>query len=228
MQTTPSSITSTVKETQPGSGKVSRRRLFFLAATAAVASGLGIALGGTLRFQAVPVGQVPLFKPQQDFPPLAEWPPEVPSAEHHEFDTRWEDEVSSPQLIYNDRLSTELESHEANEDDFNSAQYAFEEPLVAEEIPSPMPADFVEEDGTQDATNMGLAEETLPPVISTNTEELDNKADFSPPQVDDDTASSTDISPRFNKQPASELQFTDGPVIISPEESIPSPDVLSD
>ncbi len=230
MQITPSSVTSPVKDTQPNSGKVSRRRLFFLAATATVASSLGIALGGTLRFQVVPVSQAaPLFKPQQDFPPLAEWPPEIPPEAHRDFDASWEnDEAPSSQLIYNDRLSTELEGYEASEDDFSSTEYASdEETLVPADMPSPIPADFSREDGTQDVTNMVFEEETLPPLVSTNTGELDHEAVHSPPQLED-TVPLTDTSPWFNKQPASELQFTDGPIIISPEEPIPSSNVLSD
>lgn len=230
MQITPSSTTPTVKETQPSSGKVSRRRLFSLAVTATVASSIGIALGGTLRFQVGSVSQVPIFQPQQDFPPLTEWPPELPkvqSPEHHEFDTRWEeDEAVLPQLIYDDRLNIESENYEIGPDDFSSTEYASEAPSVPDELPSPTPADFIEENETQDMTNTVFEEEELPPVVLTN-EDIDNEAVPSPPQ-EEDAAPSTDTPAWFNKRPISEFQLTDGPVIISPEQPIPPPDTLSD
>ncbi|ESA35430.1 hypothetical protein N836_12045 [Leptolyngbya sp. Heron Island J] len=228
MQITPSSLQPTAKDTPPGASKVSRRRLFFLAATAAVASGLGIALGGTLRFQVVPVSQapLPLFKPQQDFPPLAEWPPEVPSADrYNDFDTRWEDIAPAPQLIYNDRRSADFDNHTTSEDDYDSTEFNSEVPLTPSEIPSPIPANLGE-DETQDVTDEFFEEESLPPVVSTQTGKLEGES-TSTPQTGN-PASLTDTPPWLNKRPASEFQFTESPIIISPEDTPPLNNVLSD
>lgn len=93
---------STVKDSASQSGRTSKRRWIFLITTALVGSGMGLALGSTVRFHMVGVGQAsPLFKPQQDFPPLAEWPPEVSlDPSYGNLDTRWEAEPKVPQLVY--------------------------------------------------------------------------------------------------------------------------------
>ena len=226
MQITPSSLKPTQTDTSLGASKVSRRRLFFLAATAAVASGLGVALGSTLRFQVVPVSQAPLFKPQQDFPPLAEWPPEIPPVDHYdELDTYWEDIAPVPQLIDNERRSTNLEGYTNSQNDYDSTEFHSEPPLTPSEIPSPIPANLGE-DNTQDVTDEFLEEEVLPPVGSTQTEELENES-VSTPQVESPEPL-TDTPPWLNKRPASEFQFTESPIIISPEDASSLNNVLSD
>ena len=219
----PPSVKSTVDTSTPRSGRISRRRLFFLVATAATASSLGIALGGTLRFQVLPVGQAPLFKPQQDFPPLAEWPPEVPSAkELNDLDTNW-NETPPPQLVYNERPTREIETEDVSEDIYDLEEQTAEDVITPEAIPDSAATDDLNtESDPQSLTDEVFDQEALPPVVSTNTGELDNTSiDSAPP---DNGVPATEDRPWFDKQPASESQFTDGPVIIFPEESIPSPE----
>ena len=224
MQITPSSLKPTQTDTSLGTSKVSRRRLFFLAATAAVASGLGIALGGTLRFQVVPVSQAPLFKPQQDFPPLAEWPPEIPPADHYdEFDTYWEDVAPVPRLIHDERRSTDLEDYTDSPEDYD-APYS-EPPLAPSEIPSTIPVNLGE-DNTQNVADEFFEEEGLPPVGSTQAEELETES-VNTPQTETPIPL-TDTPTWLNKEPASEFQFTESPIIISPEDASPLSNVLSD
>ncbi|NEP54511.1 MAG: hypothetical protein F6K65_39245, partial [Moorea sp. SIO3C2] len=77
----------------PRIGRISRRRLFFLLATAAVASASGIVFGSTIRFQIASLGQsTRLFNPDQDFPPLAEWPPDIPESDESIY-LHWNDEA---------------------------------------------------------------------------------------------------------------------------------------
>ncbi|MBX2866238.1 MAG: hypothetical protein KTR27_22020 [Leptolyngbyaceae cyanobacterium MAG.088] len=232
----PPSVKSTAKPTKSESEKGSRRRLFFLLTTAAIASSLGIALGSTLRFQVVPVSQASLFKPQQDFPPLEAWPPEVPSAKQDKFDANWDNEAPTPQLVYNDPYNEQpyLEEDaydEGHEDTYDEEPYISEESFIQEDITNPNPAAFLNEDGS--ISNETFEEERLLPEAENSTEELSNDFDvIESPQVDD-SMSVTDTSQRFNKQPLSDSQFsdsqfTDGPVITSPDISIPSSDLSSD
>ncbi|MEO0397519.1 MAG: hypothetical protein AAF243_16250 [Cyanobacteria bacterium P01_A01_bin.137] len=220
----PPSVKSTVDTSTPQSGRLSRRCLFFLVATAAAASGLGIALGSTLRFQVLPVGQAPLFKPQQDFPPLAEWPPEVPSVKKlNDIDTNW-NETPQPQLVYNERPTQEIEVEAVSDDIYGTEGQAAEDVITSEETADSATAtDSNIENEPQRLTDEVFDQETLPPVVSTNTGELDTGAITDGAPLDND-APATENSPWFDKQPASESQFTDGPVIIFPEESIPSPE----
>jgi hypothetical protein len=233
MQIMPSSVQSTTKHTKSESSKTSRRRLFSLLATAAVASGLGIALGSTLRFQVGPVSQAPLFKPQQDFPPLEEWPPALPSVEHNEFDTNWNNEAHSPQLVYNDHYTDQSYTEIEEVKNYNGSAYLYaeeqhapEETLILEELPSPSPATFSNEDGTITDDEV-FQESTLPPVTSTSAGELDDDSDvINTPQLND-VPSTEEAPPWFKKQPLSNPEFsapplTDAPVIISPEISTPS------
>jgi len=225
MQLMPPSVKSTVDASTPQSGRLSRRRLFFLVATAAAASGLGMALGGTLRFQVLPVGQAPLFKPQQDFPPLAEWPPEVPSVKKlNDIDTNW-NETPPPQLVYNEQPTQEIEVEAVNDDIYDTEDQTAEDISTSEETAdSATASDSNRENEPQTLTDEVFDQEELPPVVSTNTGELDNGTAVTDGTPLDSGVPATETSPWFDKQPASESQFTDGPVIIFPEESIPSPE----
>ncbi len=238
MQTMPSPVKSTSKHTQSESGKVSRRRLFSLLATAIAASSLGIALGSTLRFQVVPGSQASLFKPQQDFPPLEEWPPEVPTTGTDKFDTNWDHEIPPSQLVYNDHHNappyTEVENaenYDSSENFYDDGQDIRKETLVPEAPPSSTSAIFRHADGT--ITDEVSDEEISPPMVSTISGESDSDGSKTP-QLDDNNVSPASETPHwFNKQPLSDSQFSDsqftnGPVISSPEISIPPYDLPSD
>lgn len=220
----PPSVKSTLDASTPQSGRISRRRLFFLVATAAAASGLGMTLGGTLRFQVLPVGQAPLFKPQQDFPPLAEWPPEIPSAkELDDIDTDWS-ETPPPQLVYDERPTQTIEVEAVSDDIYGAEEQTAEDVITPEETAgSATASDSNMENEPQTPADEVFDQEGLPPVVSTNTGELNNGATTDGAPLDNGVPA-TENSPWFNKQPASESQFTDGPVIIFPEESITSPE----
>lgn len=234
MQMMPPPVKPTATDPKSQSGRVSRRRLFSLVATAAVASGLGIALGSTLRFQVLPVGEAPLFKPQQDFPPLAEWPPQVPSAtEREDLDTRWTEETPPPQLVYNERSSDVVESYNVGTVEEDNADAT--EVIPTSELPDPVPTKLVNENNAQDITtditNEVFDTDRIPPVVSSSTSagELDDAAPEAMEGIAvDNNASTVDRNPWFNKQPASESQFADGPVIIYPENSSPDSEVVSD
>ncbi|MBT9310720.1 hypothetical protein [Leptothoe kymatousa] len=103
MQMIPPPAKPTVQSFKSQTGNGAKRRWIFLGATATVASVIGIALGSTVRFQVASGEVAPLFKPQQDFPPLAEWPPAVPSEQdnNRELDA-WDRVTEVPQLVYND------------------------------------------------------------------------------------------------------------------------------
>ncbi len=226
MQLMPPSVKSTVDTSTPQSGRLSRRRLFFLVATAAAASGLGMALGGTLRFQVLPVGQAPLFKPQQDFPPLTEWPPEAPSVKKLDddaIDTSW-NETPQPQLVHNERPTPEIEVEAVSDDIYDTDEQTVEDVITSEESAEPATVtESTTENDPQNLTDEVFDQEALPPVVSTNRGELDNGVTTDGTPFDNGAPANED-SPWFDKQPASESQFTDGPVIILPEESIQSPE----
>ncbi|MBT9315463.1 hypothetical protein [Leptothoe spongobia] len=224
----PPSVKPIVKDSTSRSGRVPKRRLFSLIATAAVASGLGVTLGSTLRFQVLPVGQAPLFQPQQDFPPLAEWPPQVPdSTEHEDFDVDWDDEMPQSQLVYNEApISSDVEAYdEVDADLYQEKTDVLKEPVLLEDSPIPISGTLGDEDVTQDITDEAFEEEALPPVVAPNIGEPDSEVDSQPLEITD---SVTESYPWFDKRPVSESQFTDGPVIISPDGPVPSPDLLSD
>lgn len=224
MQIIPPPVKSTVK--------VSKRRLFSLIATAAVASSLGIAMGSSLRFQVLPTGQTPRFKPQQDFPPLAKWPPQIPRPTMRDsFDTNWENEPSPPQLVYDDTPRVEIESYDDSSELYSDEEYS-PDIATSEDVPTtPILPTLSNEDDIQSNINDGFEDESLTPVVSTNTNtgELENDSDLiDEPQIDY-TPSMTETPPWFNKEPMSESHFTtDGPVIISPDQSIPSSNLRSD
>lgn len=223
----PPSVKSTVKDSTPQSGRVSKRRMFSLVATAAVASGLGITLGSTLRFKVLSVGQTPLFKAQQDFPPLAEWPPQLPkSAEYDDFDTNWDDETPQPQLVYNDYPARDIEAYEnLNEDAYIEAEPVPEASVLLEDSSSSISGTVSGEDVIQDIADAASEDAALPPIVSTSTGDLDQELDGTSLEITD---SVTESYPWFNKRPVSESEFTDGPVIITPDESVPSSESLSD
>lgn len=103
-------------------GRGAKQRLVSLLATAALASCVGVVLGSTMRFHMAAVGKsTPLFQPQQDFPPLAEWPPAIPlTSGYGDFDTLWAEEESEvPQLVYRELPS----STEASFDAFSDENY---------------------------------------------------------------------------------------------------------
>lgn len=230
MQITPPSVKPTVKSTEPSSGRVSRRRLISLLVTAAVASFSGIALGSSLRFKMGPVSQAPLFKPQQDFPPLAEWPPKVPlGLERDELDTYWEEAPPSPQLVYDTPYDEDIEiieNSDGNSGFYTTDDYALEEDLTLEESSSPTPATVSV--GNDTLPEEVFEEETSPSVISTNTDELDNDPDSLESSDMSAPVSAGDPPPWFDKQPLSESKFTDGPVIVSPDALDPLSDFGSD
>lgn len=212
--------------------KVSKRQLFSLLATATVASSLGIAMGSSLRFQVLPTGQTPRFKPQQDFPPLAKWPPQTPKPTMRDsFDTNWENEPSPPQLVYDNTPRVDVESYDDSPEPYSDEEYS-PDIATSEDVPTTpaLPA-LSNEDDIQGNIDNGFEDESLTPVVSTNTNtgELKNDSDFiDEPQIDY-TPSMTEPPPWFNKEPMSESHFiTDGPVIISPDQSIPSSNLRSD
>ncbi len=223
MQIMPLSVKPTVETPKPQSGWVSKRRLFFLVATAAVASSLGMALGGSFRFQVVNVGQTPLFKPQQDFPPLAEWPPEVPSAQELDHQEPSWDEAPPPQLVYNEwPTDDEVE----NNDVYEQVAPAPEEPISQDILPSQdmIDAETSSIENTPQNFVDGVSEgESLVPVISTSTGNLDEAPVDDEPLLAGDTPPERGNGPQFSKQPASEAQFIDSPHGSAPEEPIPSP-----
>ncbi|MBE9066811.1 hypothetical protein IQ260_09115 [Leptolyngbya cf. ectocarpi LEGE 11479] len=200
----------------PQSNKGSRRRLLFLVATATIAGSTGIALGSALRFQVVPVGQAPLFKPQQDFPPSAKWPPPLPTtAEPERFDTNWGDQTSPSQLVYNDHLDGDAETYGL------SAGDAFE----GVSTPDSSAASLTTLDGeeqVQDSTRQTFENDILPD--PTQSEELEHSAEaVDEVSLEEGPSSAADnTTPWANKQSVSEFQFSDGPIIITPEPSIPT------
>ncbi|MEM7062377.1 MAG: hypothetical protein AAF572_04345 [Cyanobacteria bacterium P01_B01_bin.77] len=199
----------------PQPNKGSRRRLLFLVATATVAGSTGIALGSALRFQVVPVGQAPLFKPQQDFPPLAKWPPQLPpTAEPERFNTNWEDETSPSQLVYNDQIDGEVEPYGLSTDN------AFEDVPTPDSSAASL-ATLDNEELEQDRTSEAFESNVLPD--PNQSEEFEHNAEaVEDVSLEGDTSSTVDnTTPWANKQSISEFQFSDGPIIITPEQSIP-------
>ena len=93
---------------------------------------------------------------------------------------------------------------------------------------NPIPATLSSGDEVQDITDDVFEEESSPPVVSTNTGELDSKPNFIDEPPINYTLPLTETPPWRNKRPASESQLTDGPIIISPEDPIPSSDSLLD
>ncbi|MEM9265552.1 MAG: hypothetical protein AAGA46_08515 [Cyanobacteria bacterium P01_F01_bin.13] len=225
----PPSFKPTVGNIKPQSGRRPRRRLLFLGATAAIASSLGVGLGSALRFQ-MPVGQSPLFKPQQDFPPLAEWPPQIPPAtELDDFGTDWEKFSPSSQLVYNDRPDEEAEVYELDEEPSLDEKQDVENLARTEEnFPNPIPVTLDRTDSVQDTTDE-VFEDGLTPVVSASTGELDDElTPIDTPQIDNGTPAPHDIDSWFDKQPASKTQFSDGPALIAPDELSPFPEPSSD
>lgn len=204
--------------------------MFFLAATAAVACGLGIALGSSLRFQVLSVSQTPLFKPQQDFPPLAEWPPQVPlPKKSSDFDRNWENAASSTKLDYDDNPVTSVEPYDTSKDVLLAVEddgHPLEEASLSETSP-----DFSTELGDRDNNAQDIASEDsneapLPPIVSTETGEFNAELEFVDELPIDHNSTIIDTPPWFNKTPVSDGQLTDGPIIITPDESIPASNVL--
>ncbi len=225
MQIIPPSVEPTPEDRTPQSGRRPRRRLIFLGGTAAVASGLGIGLGSALRFQ-MPASQAPLFKPQQHFPPLAKWPPQIPLASERDFlDTDWEAIPSPHRLVYNAPSSEELEDYELEQDVYSDETQGLERDIILEEnISNPIPTTVKAPDITDDGF-----EPELSSVVSTHAEDRDNEsAPMDELQIDNTSDPSPDIDAWFDKRPISETQFSDGPVIIAPNESILSPEGISD
>lgn len=223
MQITPPSVEPNPENRTPQSGKRPRRRLIFLGGTAAIASGLGIGLGSALRFQ-MPVGQAPLFKPQQHFPPLAEWPPQIPLASERDFlDTDWDVIPSPQQLVYNAAPSEE--DYGLEQDAYLDEAQVLEGDIVLEEnLSNPIPTTL----GATDITDDGFEPE-LSSVVSPPAADRDNdSAPVDEPQTGNTSAQSADIDAWFDKRPISETQFSDGPVIIAPNELLPSPEGISD
>ncbi|MEM1238244.1 MAG: hypothetical protein AAGI45_00230 [Cyanobacteria bacterium P01_H01_bin.26] len=227
----PPFVKQTQKDSRSQSGKGSRRRLSFLKATAAVASGLGIALGSTLRFQVLSTDQTTLFKPQQDFPPLAEWPPEIPPEPHHGHFDSWENETFQPDLI--DREPTrDIENYQLDSTADREGDYAEDysvEDAIAPDVPGPTPATFDNEFTPPGATGSEDPDttDTLPPEAPTEAREFEPAPDAAP-GIEDDSA--TDAQTWFDKQAASDYPFSNGPVIISPdtEASDAPPDLPTD
>ncbi|MEM1255330.1 MAG: hypothetical protein AAGI69_23075 [Cyanobacteria bacterium P01_H01_bin.21] len=213
----PPSVQATTKDSTSNASSVSRWRLVFLLVTATVASGLGIALGSTLRFQVLSVSEASFFKPQQDFPPLAEWPPQVPLAkEHVDFETDWENEIPTQPLIYNDFPGEDAES--IPDDRIYGEDYAPEAAITSDIVSDPAPAGLDDEDTTQDTTVEVLDDESSPPVVSTSTGDLEDESDSIDELSNDEDSLTTPSPPWFDKQPASEAQFRDTPLIISPDD----------
>ena len=187
-------------------------------------------MGSTLRFQGLPDGQTPRFKPQQNFPPLAKWPPKIPRpTARDDFETNWEAESLPPQLVYNDAPAVDIET-----DDFSRDIYSIDEKYSPETvaIPEDTPAvpNLSTSDGEDNATDNVFEEESLAPIVSTgpDTRELEDDPDLIEESQVDSLPETTEIPPWFDKQPVSESHFNTGaPVIISPDASIPSPNLQS-
>ncbi|MGD1948761.1 MAG: hypothetical protein ACFB14_03835 [Leptolyngbyaceae cyanobacterium] len=213
----PSSVQTATKDSTSNASGVSRWRLLFLLVTAAVASGLGIALGSTLRFQVLSVSEASLFKPQQDFPPLAEWPPQVPLAkERVDFETDWENEIPTQPLIYNDFPSENAES--IQDEGIYGKDHAPEAAIIPDIVSDPVPADLRDEDTTQDTTAEVLDDESSSPMVSTSTGDLEDESNGIDELRNDEDSLTTPPPSWFDKQPASEAQFRDTPLIISPDD----------
>ena len=211
MQIMPPSVQTNTRDQTPDAKGVSRRRLILLVATATVASGLGVVLGSTLRFQVLPVSEAPLFKPQQDFPPLAEWPPRVPMAkERTDFDANWEREAPIRSLTYNNTEEPEAVS----DDGFYGEDYAPESPVV----PDPVPSDLGSGDTAPDTTMEVFVDESLPPMVSTSTRNIENDSDDADETQASNVDSALDSLPLFDKQPVSESHLENTPLIITPDD----------
>ncbi|MGD1856435.1 MAG: hypothetical protein ACFB2W_19530 [Leptolyngbyaceae cyanobacterium] len=196
-------------------------------ATAVTAGGIGVALGSSLRFQMLSVGQTQIFKPQQDFPALAEWPPQIPTSRD---ENDWDTEAPQPQLVYSDRVSGDTEADVYGE--------TYEENLYREEESNSAPPVLTEQSSyptvgglhgdTEAPIGEGNYEAASPPAIDPiDVEPDDNVADT--PSVENSAADSiTESYPWFDKRPLSEAQFVDGPAIITPEDLTPSSEALLD
>lgn len=213
----PSSAKSTAQGSNLRSGRLSRRRLFCLGATAAAASSLGIALGSTLRFQVVPTGQAPLFQPKQDFPPLAEWPPQTPEREDLDtdwIDTEWDAAPPSPQLVYRDDI--EEPEYEYYESISETADETAASSSLESNVSEPPVADWQPETASQESAVEEIDDETASPLSATvNGDGLSAKFKDSAIAVPE---SVTDQNPWFYKQPASESQLLDTPTIAAPDQ----------
>ncbi|MEM7793951.1 MAG: hypothetical protein AAF579_05780 [Cyanobacteria bacterium P01_C01_bin.118] len=210
----------------PQTGKISKRRLFSLFATAAVASSMGIGLGSTLRFQVISVGQTPLFIPQQDFPPLAEWPPQVPlSADdaYDDVDAGWD--TSPSQLVYKEPVSTDIETDAYGEEDISP-----EQPVIVEDTTRSMVGSLGNEQGVQDIVDDAYNTDSARPFPGVSDLEESENEDIQPidaPQIEL-TEPVSESYPWFDKRPISDAEFTEGPVIIAPVNSSAVPDTSLD
>lgn len=247
MQMMPPPVKPTIKNLQSQPGRVSRRRLIFLATTALIASSFGIALGSTLRFQALSVGQAPLFKPQQDFPPLAEWPPHVPvTSEHEDFNTPWEEESAPPQLVYNEHFAQDIQDYSDYDNVDHATDYYISEDIQPSErslglMPTHSDNESVELDAT-DTDDMAVNTDLYLPSVLTNAENTgglrsepdeptdsgsspisrqDVRSDEAEVIQDNSVIQDNHDVPWFNEQPASVYPLVDVPVHTSLENTSP-------
>lgn len=225
MQISPPSVKTTVKDSTPQVGQISKRRLFFLLATAAIASSLGIGLGSTLRFQVISVGQTPLFTPQQDFPPLAEWPPQVPSS-IDDFDPGWNNDEPPSQLVYNEPpVSTDFDADTYSEEDSVSEQSVIIEDTTRPTISS-LDDENVVQDVVEEAYNT-YDERAIPELVNADKFENEDIESLDTSQIEG-PESVSESYPWFDKRPMSGAEFTDGPVIIAPVDSSTVPEASLD
>ena len=216
MQIMPSSVQTATKDSTSHASGVSKWRLVFLLVTATVASGLGIALGSTLRFQVLSVSEASLFKPQQDFPPLAEWPPQVPLAkERVDFETDWENEIPTQPLIYNNFPPENSES--ILDEGVYGEDYAPEAASIPDAASESVLSELDDEDTTQDTTVEVLDDDSSSPMVSTSTGDLEDDSNGIDELRNAEDSLATPPS-WFDKKPASEAQLRDTPVIISPDD----------
>ncbi|MEM9804477.1 MAG: hypothetical protein AAF959_04300 [Cyanobacteria bacterium P01_D01_bin.56] len=206
---------STVKDSAPQSGRISKRRWMFLTTTALVGSGMGLALGSTARFHMVSVGQAsPLFKPQQDFPPLAEWPPEVSfDPSYGDLDKRWAAEPDVPQLVYKGPPSLlEAEDNQEPVDvdastDLETEEVGLEESTIQVD-PMGVNVGNASDAAVPEGIDVLFPDDRLSSDVLADTEKLPDEL------ADEDTLESqqtplTDTYQWFQKQPASSAQPTE-------------------
>lgn len=227
MQIDSPSVKPTVEGSRLQPSKISKRRLLSLTATAIVAGVAGMALGSTFRFQAVSAGKAPLFKPQQDFPPLAEWPPQVPlPREHDERSPAWDSATPQSQLVYNDRLSAQDYGSDSYDDggefstdygDFDDAPTVGEGPLIGIE------ESFESNDDLPQAMEDAETFDPAPDGFDASSVTQDDALPFKGPD-----APFADGSPLSDNRPMSGSNLVDdGSAIIPPVDSAPPSDALS-
>lgn len=232
MQISPPSV-KTATDSMFHIHRVSKRRLLALMTTATMAGGLGVAMGSSVRFQVVPMKQTSLFIPQQDFPPLAEWPSQAPSVprpellQNDEFSSEWQQDSSSSQLDRSD-TTTDIPTNTvepSEEEDVYFAESPPSEPASFRDIPpTPTPRRLTDPYEPFDQPERRVLD-TQPPPVSEDQNAV--KVD-----IINSTQSSTtpdpvaESYPWFDKRPLSETQFDDGPLVIEPIESDVSPTEL--